>query len=45
MAAIAGSLLTTEAYVAVAERPEEEGEEYKAEITQGIGEDAAKYAW
>lgn len=43
-ASIAGSLLTTEALVCVAEKPEEE-EEYVPEVTAGIGEDAAKYAW
>jgi chaperonin GroEL len=43
-ASIAGSMLTTEALICQAERPEEE-EEYKPELTAGIGEDAAKYAW
>ena len=43
-ASIAGSLLTTEALVCQAERPEDE-EEYRPEITTGIGEDAARYAW
>jgi len=43
-ASIAGSLLTTEALVCVSERPEDEPE-YVPEFTEGIGEDAAKYAW
>ncbi len=43
-ASIAGSLLTTEALVCVTERPEEE-EEYKPEITNEIGADAARMAW
>ena len=43
-ASISGSLFTTEALICQAERPEDE-EEYVPEITTGIGEDAAKYAW
>jgi chaperonin GroEL len=43
-ASIAGSLLTTEALVCVAERPEEQ-EEYKPGITNEIGADAARMAW
>jgi len=43
-ASIAGSLLTTEALICDKERPPEEAE-YQPEITAGIGEDAAKYAW
>ena len=43
-ASIAGSLLTTEALVCVNERPPEE-EEYKPEITNEIGADAARMAW
>ena len=43
-ASIAGSLLTTEALVCQNERPPDE-EEYVPEFTEGIGADAAKYAW
>ena len=43
-ASIAGSLLTTEALVCVAERPEDQ-EEYKPGITNEIGADAARMAW
>jgi chaperonin GroEL len=43
-ASISGSLLTTEALICVAKKPEEE-EEYVPEVTTGIGEDAGKYAW
>jgi len=42
---IAASLLNTEAIVAEAVVEEIDEEEYKPEITTGIGEDAAKYAW
>jgi len=43
-ASIAGSLLTTEALVCDKEKPPEE-EEYKPEMTTGIGEEAAQMAW
>ena len=43
-ASIAGSLLTTEALICEKVRPPDE-QEYRPEITAGIGEDAAKYAW
>jgi len=44
-ASIAASLLNTEAIVAEQVVEEIDEEEYKPEITTGIGEDAAKYAW
>ena len=43
-ASIAGSLLTTEALVCLKDKPPEE-EEYKPELTAGIGEEAAQMAW
>ena len=44
-ASIAGSLLTTEALICQAERPEDE-EEYVPEVNAGINtEMASKYAW
>ena len=43
-ASIAGSLLTTEALICVAERPEDE-EEYVPEVTGDIGANAANLAW
>jgi len=44
-ASIAASLLNTEAIVAEQVVEEIDEEDYKPEITTGIGEDAAKYAW